>query len=333
MDFSGACVDWLTIREPNEGQFEPLNDGYVIVIDADGVERYTTSRSLKLEGSFSSSCQVRVTEREREISFNPSRWNRAENVFGVDFAQAVARANDVFGSFGQVPLEPGECRQTSDGGFCYTGAVVTRVDIAWNLKTGSAAALSDYFWHVSGLKLDRVETRRKRNTVYFGRDARKRVAKVYLKHVELRERNGADQDDYVLAVADWCERVGVARIEVRYGRDFLRSNGLRGLGNVTQDKLIAQFQEDVQPMLEEFDDLNLSELSNAELGCFLAYVQGMDVKERYKQSMFYQHRKRIKEVTGYDIANDNVTRLEPKARKIVLEAAEPPDFYRMPEEA
>lgn len=332
MDFSLGSVDWLTIREPNEGQFEPLNDGYVIVIDADGVERYTTSRSLRLEGSFASSCQVRVTDREREISFNPSRWHRADNVFGVDFDQALARANGVFASLGQPALTPGSCRQRADGSFFYSGAVLTRIDIACNFETGSASALSDYFWHVSGLKLDRVETRRKRNTVYFGRDARKRIVKVYQKHIELRENNGAGLGE-VQAVADWCERVGVARVEVRYGRDFLRLNGMRALGSVTHEGFINQFKEDVQPMLEEFDDLKLSELSNAELGCFLAYVQGIDVKERYKQSMFYQHRKRIKEVTGYDIANDNVTRLEPKARKIVLKAAEPPEWYEMPEEA
>jgi len=332
MRFERAFVDWLSIREPNEGQFEPLNDGYVISIDSDGVERFTTSKSLDVEGSFSSCCRVRVTDREREISFNPSRWNRADNLFGLRFEQAVERANDVLASFGQPPLAAGECVQLSDGSFGYTGAIVTRVDVTANILTGNAPSLADYFWHVTGLKFDRVETRRKRNTVYFGSDSRKRIVKMYLKHVELRSNNSADPE-YVRAVAEWCESVGLARLEVRYGRDWLRLNGLRALGNISHVALVEQFEKDVSPMLQEFDELNLDALTTLQKGIFAMYLNGFDIREEVSKSAFYRHRKAIKAATGYDINNRNVSRLEAKPRKIVLREAEPPEWYRMPEEA
>lgn len=330
MDFSGAFIDWLSIREPNTGQFEPLNDGYVIVLDSEGVERFTTERSLQVDGSFDSSCRVRVTQTEREISFNPSRWNREDNLFGVDFAEAVARANQVFESFGQPAVSPGVRNDLADGSVTYSGAVLTRVDVTMNLITGSASALADYFWYLSGLKLNFVETRRKRNTVYYGQDSRKRVIKTYLKHLELQAHKSKGSE-YVRALAEWCEAVGLARLEVRYGRDFLRANALRALGSVSHSALVRQFAEDIEPMLKEFDQLDLSELSASQKGVLMLYLNGFDLRKEFSQAQFYRYRRKLKEVTGYDIANDNVTRVEPKPRKIVLEAASPPDWYEMPE--
>lgn len=328
-------VDWLTIREPNRGQFTPVNDGYFVRLDRDGEIVFSTARTLQVDGSGDSSAHLRITHDVAELSFNPSRWNRDDNLFGVCWSGALRAADQVMASVGQCGFSPGQVKRKANGEPVFLGAVVTRVDVCMNVETGSREKLLDYFWHCAGLVLPKRKTRRENGTVYYGNSNKNKKPKVYLKHKEIRQRQlpKSKSPEYVRALAEYCESVGLARLEVRYGRDFLRANGLRSSGSITHDVLISHFSEDVKPMLAEFENLNVDELSNAELGVFLMWSRGFDVRERLKSAMFYRHRKRIKEVTGYDIADNTVTRLKAKPRVITLRQAEPPEWYKMPEES
>ena len=313
--FSHVLVDWLTIRQPNDGSFAPFEDGAVWFESSDGEIR-RVPRAGKLEGSFDSRASLRITADSLELSFNPSRWNRADNVFGCSFERALAVANGLLRSVDRPPL--------TVGGFF--GFVVTRLDVTVNLATGGRGELDAYLRFLRRQTLPRMSTFYRPGSVTFSNKSKRVV--VYDKASEMRA-HGLSSDRE--AVADWCEQVGLARVELRLHREFLRRNGLRRAVDLSHARLVDVLRKEVVSMPTECTEEVLDKLTEGELGSLLAWQRGFDVRKLVSHATFYRRKKAIKAKTGYDIGADAPVRLEPKPVSFEVREALPPDWYELPD--
>lgn len=303
-------IDWLVIKQPNDGRYRLVNDGAVIRFDADGQVVFESFYSKQLEGSFDTSARLRVTERELELSFNPSRWNRADNVFGYRFEEALEVANRLLAGFDLPPL----------GGDFY----INRADVTLNVACGSRVQLEAYLRSLRNFGLPYRQTRTFEGTVIFKRKNSQIV--VYDKAAEMRAHKADGRE----AVIDWCEEQGIARIEFRMFRRFLVTNNLRH--GCSHGKLKEVFCREVLRMPSVAEEDGVSDLTGPELGAFLQWREGYYPKKIYSKNTFYKYRKGIKEKTGYDIGTEPPLRFEQKKRKpFRVVEAQPPDFLKPPQ--
>ena len=304
-------IDWLTIRQPNNGQFRPINDGKVVRLDAEGNQLWATAKHLSVEGSHSTNAQVRVTEDLAELSFNPARWNRAHNVRPIGWDDALEIANDLMTKIAGAPFTAGRIAHNREGQKVYSGAHVTRVDVCKNMSTGSPEKAKALIRQLCATKLPNVKTSRKGSTVYFGQSSKRRTRKAYVKGDEIRANNASKK-----AVAAECDKLGLVRMEVKLKSDWLRENGMRAIQSITQEKV----EEAVMPQIREMEidtpEENLEHLTATEIGVLSMWKAGHDPRDYYKHSAFYKHRKNIKEKTGYDIADDTITPFR-KPREVI----------------
>lgn len=314
-NLDAVFVDWLTIRQPNDGRYAPINDGRVIRLDATGEVVYETAITLKVEGSFDSSVRLRVTPDFLEISGNPSRFDREHNLLGFRFEDAIAVFNRVLASFDLLPLVESERRRKSrnrtvwDSGVSSVvddvGYAVLRVDVTLNVDTGSRGNLAAYLRFLRRQTLPRKRTEAYPGSVYF--TAQSYRVKVYDKAAELRKRGLFGSRE---AVAEWCDAQGIARVEVQLNREYLRRNDLRyGLSDA---KLVDVFSKEVSALPKECNEVDLSLLTNGELGILMSWRGGFCVKDLWAKSAFYRYRKSILEKVGYDIGAEPPLRFEEK---------------------
>lgn len=313
-DERGYSVDWLTIREANFGGWRPVNDGRVLFIDADGEAVADNPRALSVVGSFDSKARLIVRHDYAELSFNPSRWNRPDNVFGLGWSEAVRVANDLMAGY---------------AGRCFSeAAVLTRVDVCRNFAVGSRSNVDEYLAALARSTVSRCTTARKGSTVYFRQGRRNRLRKAYCKAREVVSHlKPSDRRDRLVK---WLDKVGFIRLEVCFGRDFIRRRGWRKLEDVKEVTILSEFDDSTKDLVFEVPSEELDQLNKGELGSLLLFLRGYDVKASCSKNTYYAHRKRIKKVTGYDIGADNITRLPVKSKVIVLRPiteADKPDWY------
>jgi hypothetical protein len=313
-DERSFSVDWLTIRQPNFGDWNPVNDGRVLFLDADGEAVADSPRPLSVLGSFESKARVLVRDDFAEISFNPSRWDRPDNVFGLGWSEAVEVAQDVMAGV---------------AGRRFSGAaLLTRLDVCRNFAVGSRSNVDEYLAALARMTISRCSTARKGSTVYFRQGRRNRLRKAYCKAREVLAH--LPPSDYRSRLADWLDSIGLLRLEVSFGRDVIRRYGWRRVREVKEVDIVTEFEKSIEDMQLEVDPQDLDKLSRSEAGSLLLFLHGYDVRAQVHRNTFYAHRRRIKEVTGYDIGADNITRLPVKPKVIVLRPltdADAPDWY------
>ncbi len=95
-------IDWLDLRAPlahDVSRTGPLYGGEVRSIDDEGEIEWSVGKRMKVEGSYSSSIQVRSSQMKLpsgiiwpaiRISGNPAKWFQGHNIFGSDDASALA---------------------------------------------------------------------------------------------------------------------------------------------------------------------------------------------------------------------------------------------------
>lgn len=317
-DCSGVFVDWLRIRQPNiSGRYRPLDQACVIGVDAAGEIEWISPKARFVEGSHSTVCRIRVSPDYAELDFNPSRWNRDNNLFGFDIAQCLAICDEILAAVDQPPL-------IREGVDC---ACVTRLDLTLNVACGSAGKRDAYIRFLSRQTMPRLKTFRKYGTVMFS--SKSKVIKVYDKAAEVRFR-GLEGDRE--AIADWCDAQGIARVELECKREFLRRNNLRRVSRLNMSRLRDLFLKEVSSLSKEVSgDIDTSSLTYPELSLLLAWQRGYDVKKLVNLRTVYRHRKNIKNKTGFDVCSEPPLRLVPKKRgRIVTEVPLPPEWYVLP---
>ena len=330
LELDGVFIDWVVIRQPNDGRYPLLNGGRVVKLDADGAVVFDSALSIEVEGSFETSAKLRVTDAFLELSFNPSRWERPENLFGYRLEDCVLIADRVLGRFDMPPLiRDGVSQVFSNPRKRFELAVsdprfyFVRVDVTMNVCCGSRAKLEAYLRHLRRQTMPRRRTVSWPGSVLFRQKSSS--LSVYDKAREIRD-HGVTPDRE--RVASWCEQQGVARLELRLQERALQRLGLKR--GASHSDFVGVFAKEVSALSLDSLESDYDGLTDAELGVLLMWQQGFDVRERLTVPTFYRRRKAIKDKTGFDIGGESPVRLVPKEVKFSVKAAEMPDWYELP---
>jgi len=267
--------DWLTIYQDHDEELPFIADRANIVIDtATGDSLGTSQPSVKHEGSYCTSIQVRVSGNRVTVKGNPSRINRLDNLFGLtSLDHCVDVYNRILEKLG-LPLFT-KCtkvfqHQGEDGKRVVTssdGAIIQELHLTSNRAVGRGCT-DDYIKGLSTLRYRYMEPRLHTNgqTVdwlsvrnHQGKASSLIYPSVYCKAFELKlhllpkiqRKYGLKsvEVEYVQQVIAFCESNGVARFEQKLKSAFLRKHNFRFYGLFDEKKLI--------PFHEEF--LNIDE--------------------------------------------------------------------------
>lgn len=340
----GFC-DWLSIYQRHIGVCLPkISDGVVIHFDQDGAAEHTTLKRWKLDGSHKTGVMVRCDGETVWFDGNVSRFGRPDNVFGYSFRECVLRINNILVDLGLPPFSPGDSFVTNHKGdprTVWTGAMITRIDLTENYAVGSKEDAYHFMRWLATQQASRLKTGTwgEGETVDFGRGSRRIMFKAYLKGPELRRHNKATATDglgkapseYVEQLADWCDLVGLIRVEATFKSTKLHDIGCHYLGGFDMKQLEIEFEQYTSVMTRADAQVDqLTDLPKALLSTYRMWQAGDDVTAKLSRNTFYTHRRKLLPY-GIDIAvKSNVTQLKTRTRVIKLGPVAMPDFYELP---
>ncbi|TYK76308.1 DNA replication protein [Comamonas sp. Z1] len=350
----GFC-DWLSMYQRHfRTDLPKIADGAVMRIDKEGEVETVTLKKSRIEGSFETAVFVRCDGETVWFEGNVSKWGRPDNVFGYTFLECLAIINKLLVKLGLPPFTEGDKYLTNFKGeprSCWTGAIVTRIDMTCNYAVGSKEDAYAYMRHLQGQQASRLKTGTYGDgeTVDFGRGSRRIYVKAYLKGPELRRHAGRVQDakgvndgtvkdyekgitnPYVLQLADWCDAVGLVRVEMTFKATKLHDMGCHYLGGFDMKQLEIEFDSRSDVLTRgsaEADDFTL--LPKAVLSTYRMWQAGDDLTSKLSRATFYRHRRELL-VMGVDIAiKSNVLQMKPRTRVIKLGPVSMPDWYELP---
>lgn len=255
---SGWMIDWVSIAQQHQGS-DIVGKNVCIWLDPVTGERISEGVGyLSHEGSFSTSVSIRSYNGFVEWSGNPSRWGRADNLFGYDRMRdcldvinghmldlglpAFTTTTMVEHELVRAQVMGGSMRRETVS----NGAVLTRVDLCCNYSTGSESNLRTYLRAASAAvyrgKPAQVfsggcswGTARNSKLTFYGKGDE------ILAHMPSYPERGlvssldplsfplSDEIDYRKRLSKWCNTIGLCRKELKLGRQQLRSQGLRNL--------------------------------------------------------------------------------------------------------
>lgn len=342
-------IDWLTMRQSHDVQ-NPLpivNNGCVMVFDADGSVEHTTLKRFEHVGSFESKCFVRCDGYTVEYSGNPARWGRMDNVFGYTFGESLLIVNEILRGLCLPPFSAGESFETSNKAGeavrVWTGATISRIDFTENYTTGSPDSAVHFLRWLAGQKIKSKKTNYygDHSTVDFGRGSKRTYFKVYNKGFELLKHSKALQDvdtlqklqraDEIEKIAEWVQLNGMVRAELEFKSKALHDLHCYYLGELDMNVIQAEFKKHTSVFERATAEVDsLSELGGKSLAIYRMWQAGDDLKSKFGKSQLYAHRKALLP-HGIDIfIPSNIVRFEPKTRVIALSAAVAPDWYQLP---
>lgn len=328
-------VDWLTISQAHfEGGLPLVDSGCVMAVDTSGELEWKTSKSVKHQGSFETSLNVRCDGHRVTFSGNVSRFARSNNLFGFGFFDCLTRINAVLHTYGLPPFTPGKKMELVSRGEVrtqWTGARVSRIDLTSNYETGSADNAHAFLQWLGSQHTPRAEGRvlGQGETVAFGGKGQARQYwKIYIKHLELMRHSNTDQK-----VIDHCAQRGIVRFEGTVRSKALTDMGCAYLGDYESGWAMAQliqlFDEKSQVLhrAERSTD-DLDDLPRALRGTARDYIAGMDLTARMPRTTFYRHRAALLPY-GIDIAVRNIRPFSPRVQVIELRPASVPSWYQL----
>jgi len=328
--------DWLTVTQVHPAADLPrVDDGCTMGVDAEGVLAWKTVRAVQHAGSFETTINVRCDGERVTLSGNLSRFGRRDNLFGFDLAECLRRANLILAHYGLPPFTAGERVEVSKRGgrdvsYLWTGARISRIDLTANYAAGSMDDAHAFMQWLGSQHAPRQEgcALGQGETVAFGSGSRRQYWKAYLKALELKRHEGADQ-----RVIDWCEACGLIRWEGTLRSNTLTEVGAAFLGDYERGhamgQLIRIFEERAAVLSRataSTDDLD--SLPRHLRATARDYLAGMDLPRVMTRASFFRHRKALLSF-GIDIAVRNVRPFTPRVRVVELAPAVAPDWYQL----
>jgi hypothetical protein len=252
--------DWLSIKQTHK---PPLGRPLPIVCkihsthtDTETGENFDTRTRAKFEGSYSTSISVRCDGHTVEVSGNPSRVNRLDNLFGLDtLRDCVLVYNRILREYGLPPFTPAiltdavtVSRHTRTMGalpvqsdhVTSEGAIIQELHVTRNYSVGQGNE-GKFYRAMGSFKHRQREPKLYRDGITWGEGSRRLYFGFYSKGVEfdlprvksklrgLLESEQITQDDY-----DYYENVksyaitqGIVRLEYKLKNNWLRDNNLR----------------------------------------------------------------------------------------------------------
>lgn len=335
-------IDWVSIRQHHQG-VENKGKNLCLWFDTDTGDMLSEGVGyLSHPGSFSTSISLRASGGVVEWSGNPSRWGRADNVFGFrTMTQALELINRQLAEYDLPPfstdIRKANTRQLSsvgsDGVLAHGGAVLTRVDLCRNMMTGSArgrdaylraASCAVYRGKTGTPRPGSVEWGSRRNllTTFYDKAKELRAHMPRLgqapENMTLENRHARsamlEAIEYRKSLADWCDEVGLLRQEVKIGRQALRSHALRELGDwsdyraaeiaaKTVDAMRIGCTVDLRDSFSEFVAAGFTTRRAAVLsGVVSAWYMGHDPAQGVSRATWYRYRSDVLSIIGLDLA-------------------------------
>lgn len=314
----------------------------------------------QFQGSFSTSIAVRCDGRRVEVSGNPSKFCRLDNLFGYrSIDDAVAVFNVVLAHLGLPSFttatfyRPLQSR-TEQHEFITDGAVFTRFDLTVNHAVGDPQQVRPFIRAISSQSIQGALGHLSPDglTAMWFQGSRRRFDKFYAKAAEMRAHWPKfpvtdEQADYLRSLTDYVESVGCVREEHELKAMKLRDANCRIYGHFTETELNALFENSremltrVEVTTMNFDDVAERLLSKhivdsprtaARMQMLVhAWLNGQDMHKLLPgKSAFYDARRTLLPL-GIDIKTPcDVTRLMPRIQPIQLRPMPVPDFYRPP---
>lgn len=343
---SGAVfVDWLQIAQRHQGvdlpivsdgvrvvgqSFEEITDGNgrkwcVLTPHADGV-RYTVPR-LQKRGSHDTSLLIRCDGQTVELSGNVGRYERPDNVWNYDLDDTVSKASDLVERDGLPRFSAGECRAKAslskhdyDLGLWseWTGAIFREMHVTKNCYVGSDALSVECLRYMTGHRAARLAKGVFGDeTVVFG----KRTGKLHKRLVVYRKASemlahakGEDAKKRVKESPEYqmARDMGLIRIECKWGRDFLRDNGLRFMGDASMAKVISLFERETAFLMDAKADRAarvVAEMPAKLRAAALLWIRGDDLRQVFSRATYFRHVKALRDY-GIDASEPRGERVE-----------------------
>lgn len=363
-------IDQLFIQQDHHQGGLPLVGRHVIErVDLETGEKLPPSVNQKtLEGSFSTKLTIRCDGTRVRVEGNPSRWQRVDNLFGLQtIDECVEIYNHVLSFYDLPPFTKNTRfahRQTADGkssALVGNGAEITLIDWTRNHQVGEGRAQS----FIRGLSSMQIGRGRKPklypdgNTCNWGEGSTWIMTKLYNKAVELqrnllkaqRKKEGVSPEvlQYVTTLIEYCNSVGVVREEHSLRQALLKRHNLQFYGNVTEHdfynhlndienamKTIHVSHDEHQSIAHQLLAAGVVDTlrkANTTMSYFTMWQHGSDLREVLNKSQFYEHKARLKAI-GIDVGQKfDVSRMCPTLKRSEVIEVEPlrvPDWYKMP---
>ncbi|MEZ8904840.1 phage/plasmid replication protein, II/X family [Vibrio sp. 10N.247.310.34] len=363
-------IDQLFIQQDYPEGGLPLVGTHVIErLDMETGEKLPPSVNQKrLEGSFSTKLTIRCNGNRVRVEGNPSRWQRMDNLFGLQtLDECVEVYNHVLSKYDLPPFTKNTRvfhRQTEDGkpsSLIGNGAEITSIDFTRNHETGKGNEAS-YIRGMSSMQIGRARKPKlypNGMTCNWGEASTYIMTKLYCKAFELKEhlrknkrrKNGVTEQQlkYIEQLINYCESHGVVREEHSLRQTLLKRHNLQFYGLVEEEdfypylKDIENAMNTLQVNHDEHESIAHQLLAagavetlrqaNTTMSYFNMWLHGTDLRSILNRSQFFQHKSRLKHI-GIDIGQQfDVSRMCPTLKRSEIIEVKPlrvPDWYQLP---
>lgn len=304
-------IDWVStlVRLPHS---VPINGGNVVSLDSDGIEQWRIEKRMQIEGSYSSSVQIRSEHKEHFCSHirldgNLVKFMQGHNVWGTCDLHGLITAS-LLKILAQVSPEI----PTNLLPIYVSMARLTRLDLtamydldncqrvmSW-LRAASDSASMKYRGrgHFSG------------TTLYWGKHSRRWSLKMYPKGEELKahapKKFISDHPNNLQSVTNFADRA--LRVELVLRGMELDRLGLSEVQHWHESDIERVYSsylsglEFSQNMKASVTIKGLEKLPPRLRACALAWFEGHDLRELYPRASWYRYRKEIFKFIGLDIS-------------------------------
>lgn len=343
---SSFSVDWLTASQDHAELLPLLGGDLILFTDPEtGELTRSTITGYQHEGSHDTSVRIRCDGHRVEVSGNPSRFGRADNIVGVaTVGEAFRVFNDILQSVGLPVFTMGDAydRTGSRTVQIVDGARISRVDIARNYSAGTDHDACLALRALSGVsRRGQLPQVHPSGSLSSGARGYARV-KWYRKGAEMAARNRKSGiSDYRHLLTQWATDTGLLRFEVELGRKLLQRHNLNGwvVWDDERAREIADSYNGIHTMsasISEYSEIasilrsrgvTRSRAASAQFAAS-AWLQGSDLRQMMSKSAFYRVRRDLLDV-GVDIGAPAELRSLPlRVRTIDLRPGQVPEWYQ-----
>lgn len=362
-------VDWINVSQNHHdvADMPSVCGGYLTRYGVDLKHEWTVGSFARHTGSHDTSVALRSFGSTVEVRGNVGRLNRNDNIFNFDIDGTMTIANEMVSAHGLPRFSAARARWSGaarvEGGAVvdargvpfgfestepstelgptsrlYSGATVSMLHITRNYGTGGVKQAAEFLNYISTQSLSNVKrSRAGKTTISFGKKGGRKLVKAYIKADEMKANikkkhwTAEHQRSY-----EYCNDVGLVRLEMEMGRKLLEEKGLRGLGEINMGKLIKLFDEMVEgPLLHprQYEQgYELDRLSRKSRLAFLAWEKGVDLlaEDFCSRATLYRYAAEIREVLGVSITEKRDFETLPVRYKVIQPVAlSAPDWYKL----
>lgn len=284
--------DWLSIKQTHDtasGLLPVFCKLHSFHCDRETGEEFETRTRGQHEGSYSTTISIRCDGSTVEVSGNPSRLNRLDNLFGIqELGHCVLVYNRILREYGLPPFTPAVTYQTekkwadpnesftaypisSDSVFT-AGAVIQELHITKNYAVG-AGNESKFYRGLSSFRHRKSRAKLYDTGITWGEGSRRLYFGFYSKGAEFdlpsqhrrlskllfQGKITKDELQYYDNVKKYCIDNGVVRLEYKLKNNWLRDAGYRLYNpNLTAERIAQANLMIVEKWVESMSVSNVS---------------------------------------------------------------------------